>query len=266
MLFAPASDERKLGRALESSADAVIADLEDAVVPDQKQRARELLCARFAEPGPGPLRLLRVNGAGSTEFEADLAILSGLAVDGVVLPKADPAAVAEIGRLGRPVLALIESAAGLRGAYEVASSPEVFALMLGAVDLAAELGLEPRADGLELIYARSQLVIDSRAAGLRAPFDGVHVHLPDEAGLAAAVELARTLGMRGKGCIHPSQLELVNRAFAPDPERVEWAHRVVEAAAAGAAEGRGAVPLEGELVDAAVVARARRILEESADP
>ena len=123
--------------------------------------------------------------------------------------------------------------------------------MLGAADLGAELGWEPRPDGLEVLYARSKVVADSAAAGIRGPFDIVHLDTRDDTGLEAAARFARSLGFRGKGCIHPAQVDIVNRVFLPDADSVEWAERVIEAAEAGEREGRGAVALDGEMIDAA---------------
>jgi len=180
-----------------------------------------------------------------------------------MLPKATPEAVAALGPVGPPVIAIVETAEGLRLAHETASSTRVAALLLGAADLGAELGWEPRPDGLELLYARSKVVADSAAAGIRGPFDVVHLDIRDDAGLEAAARFARSLGFRGKACIHPAQVDLVNRVFAPEPESVEWARRVVEAAVEGEQEGRGAVALDGEMIDAPVVERARKILSEA---
>src|SRR2546421_6390546 len=198
LLFAPGSDERKLRSALTSGADAVVADLEDAVVPARKDAARELV-ARVRPP------LVRVNGADTSWFAGDLALVRSLELDAIVLPKATPEAVAALGSSGPPVVAIVETAAGVRTTYEIASAPRVAALILGAVDLGAEVGLEPRRDGLELLYARSKIVFDSVAAGIRAPFDVVHLDVRDDDGLEAEGRLARSLGFGGKVCIHPAQ-------------------------------------------------------------
>jgi citrate lyase beta subunit len=180
-----------------------------------------------------------------------------------VLPKATPAAVAALGDTGPPVIALVESAAGVRSSYEIASAPRVEALLLGAVDLGAETGIQPRADGLELLYARSKLVFDSVAAGIRAPFDVVHVDVRDDEGLEHECRLALSLGLRGKACIHPRQLEIVNRIFAPSEEDVAWARDVVAAYERESAAGRGVFALRGAMVDLPVVERARRVLAET---
>ena len=113
------------------------------------------------------------------------------------------------------MIAIVETAQGLRLAYETASHPRVEALVLGAVDLGLELGLEVRPDGQEVLFARSKLVLDSAAAGIRGPFDLVHLDVRDGEGLEAECRLARSLGFRGKACIHPAQVDIVNAVFAP---------------------------------------------------
>jgi len=234
----------------------VIADLEDAVAPAQKQAARELV-AGLRPP------IVRINGAGTEWFADDLALAERLDLEAIVLPKATPEAVAALGPEGPPVIAIVESAAGLRSSYETASAPRVAALLLGAVDLGAELGLEPRRDGLEILFARSKVVVDSTAAGLRAPFDIVHVEVRDDEGLEEECRLARSLGFRGKACIHPAQLEIVNRVFAPSETELEWARSIVAAFERESSEGRGVFALNGVMVDLPVVERARRILNEA---
>jgi citrate lyase beta subunit len=256
LLFAPGSDERKLRSALASPADAVVADLEDAVAPAEKGTAREVV-ARHRPP------VIRVNGPGTPWFADDLTLVKELAPEALVLPKATPDAVAAMGGAGPPLIAIVEAAAGLRAAFEIAAAPRVEALLLGAVDLGAEIGLEPRPDGLELLYARSKLVVDSAAAGIRPPFDVVHVDVPDEEGLEAECRLARSFGFRGKACIHPGQLAVVHRVFAPNETEIAWARKVVDAYERETAEGRGVFALDGAMVDRPVVERARRVLAQS---
>lgn len=262
-LFAPGSDERKLRRALGSEADAVVADLEDAVAAPEKPAARALVAAVLGVAGAGPLRLVRVNGAGTPWHEDDLAAIGALRPDGVVLPKASPEAAAPLARLGLPVVAIVETADGLRRAYELASTPPVVALLLGAVDLGLALRLEPRPDGQELLFARSSLVVDCAAAGLRGPIDQVWVDVRDAEGLEEDARFARSLGFRGKACVHPDQVAVVNEAFAPSPDELLRARDVVETYERAAAEGRGAVALEGEMIDLPVVERARQLLADA---
>lgn len=263
LLFAPGNDARKLEKALESDADAVVADLEDAVPAPEKGRAREIVRDLLAGAHAEALLAVRLNAVGTAFWEDDLRMLSELPPDALVLPKATPDGVAALGPDGPPVIGIAETAQGLRLAYETACSPRTVALLLGAVDLGLELGLEPRADGQEVLFARSKLVVDSAAAGIRGPLDLVHVDLDDDEGLEAECRLARSLGLRGKACIHPAQVAIVNRVFSPSDEETDRARRVVQAYEQGRAEGRGVVSLDGEMIDLPVVERARQVLAAS---
>jgi citrate lyase beta subunit len=263
LLFVPGNDGHKLEKALSAGADAVVADLEDAVPAGEKDTARGLVAARLAQGRTESLVAVRVNAAGTPFWDDDQRALAGLPLDVLVVPKATPDAVAELPREGPPVVAIVESARGLKRAHETASAPRVAALALGAVDLGLELGLEPRPDGQEVLFARSQLVLDSAAAGIRAPFDLVHLDTRDADGLERECRLARSLGFRGKLCIHPAQIEIVNRVFSPSEGELECARRVVDVYERGAAEGRGAVALDGEMVDLPVVERARQVLAQA---
>ena len=263
LLFAPGSDERKLRRALKTGADAVIADLEDAVAPARKDEARALVARVFGDEGSAAATMVRVNGTDSPHFERDLELVQRLPLQAIVLPKATPKSVDALGPDGPPVIAIVETAQGLRLAYETASHPRVEALVLGAVDLGPELGLESRPDGQEVLFARSKLVMDSAAAGIRGPFDIVHVDVRDEEGLEAESRLARSLGFRGKVCIHPAQVDIVNAVFAPGEDELARARRIVESYTQGIAEGRGAVALDGEMIDLPVFERARLLIADN---
>jgi citrate lyase beta subunit len=263
LLFAPGLEEGKLQKALAARADAVVADLEDAVPAGEKEAARAVVRRVLEGTATRSLVAVRPNAVGTAHWEADLAALDGLELDALVLPKATPEAVKALGPKGPPVIAIVETALGLRQAHDTARLSRVAALVLGAVDLGAELGLEPRADGLEVLYARSQLVVDSAAAGIRSPFDLVHVDIRDDEGLEAEARLARSLGFRGKACIHPAQIEIVNRVFSPTREEQEHARRVIDAYEHALADGRGVVALDGEMIDLPVVERARRVLAET---
>lgn len=264
-LFAPASDERKLRRALEAGADAVIADLEDAVVAPEKEAARATVAGVFdATPTGACARLVRINAVGTEWHAADLAAVARLDLDGIVLPKATAEAARTVAEtLPLPIVAIVETAAGLRGAYELAAVPAVARLILGAVDLGLALGLERRADGLELLHARSALVVDSAAAGLPGPIDQVWVDVRDHGGLAADCALGRSLGLRAKACIHPDQVAVVNQAFLPSENELRRAREIVAAYEQAERDGRGAVALDGELIDLPVVEGARQLLTES---
>jgi citrate lyase subunit beta/citryl-CoA lyase len=261
-LFAPGNEERKLRKALAAGADAVIADLEDGVSPDRRAEAREVVERVLGEVETGSVRLLRVNPPETEWFAEDLALAGRLELDGLVLPKATPSSVAGLGA-GPPVVAIVESAAGLSLAVETARQPRVAVLALGSHDLSAELRLAARPDQLELLFARSQVVLASATAGLRAPIDTVYLDTRDESGLNDECRLARTLGFRGKLCIHPAQLAAVHEVFAPSPAEVEWARRVVEAHEEGLREGRGAVALDGRMIDMPIVKQAEQLLAEA---
>jgi len=260
LLFAPGSDGRKLAKALSSGADAVVCDLEDAVAPSDKEAARDVTAGALGDAASGPARLVRINAVGTPWFEEDLALAAGLDLDAIVLPKSSPEAVEALGADCPPVVAIVETAMGLRQAFEIGSQPRVAALILGAVDLGAEVGLEPRPDAQEILYARSKVAIDSAAAGLRGPLDVVHLDFGDVAGLEEQCRLARALGFRGKACIHPGQVETINRVFAPSEDEIEWARGVVDAFEG---QSEGVLAVNGTMVDKPVVERARRILQEA---
>ena len=260
LLFAPAAEERKLRNALEAGADAVIADLEDGTAPAEKEAARAIVEAVFAEEDARCARIVRLNAADTQWFAGDLELVGRLAVDFLMLPKATPQAIAALDSAGPPVLAIVETAMGLRVAYETGSSDRVTALVLGTHDLGAELRTTARPDGLEILYARSKVVTDSAAAGLRSPFDTVYLDIRDAEGLEREAELARSLGFGGKICIHPAQVETVNRVFTTSEAELEWARRVVEAYHEALREGLGAVALDGKMVDMPIVRQAERLL------
>jgi citrate lyase beta subunit len=259
-LFVPASDERKLRKALTTAADVVVADLEDAVAFAQKDAAREVVRRVLAEEPSKTLVAIRVNGADTPFFAADVELVEELRPDVLVLPKATPEAVDALVGDGLAVVAIIETADGLRLAYEVASQPRVDVLIVGTIDLGVELRLEQREDGLEILFARSKVVLDSAAAGIRAPIDRVWTDVRDGEGLEADARLARSLGFRAKACVHPDQVEIVNRVFTPTDEELTRARRVVEAYEQAIGEGEGITALDGVMIDLPVVERARQVL------
>jgi citrate lyase subunit beta/citryl-CoA lyase len=208
-----ALDAEALARALASGADAVVADLEDATPADCKAEARAIVAKSFGANGSGPARLVRVNVSGSEHLEADLALVRSLDLAGVAVPQATPEAVDHLVSLDIPLLAVVESARGLRSAYETASRPHVRALQLGANDLANDLGLESRPDALELLHARSRLVVDAVAAGVDGIFDRVLAGV-EEDDLERDARFARSLGFTGKSTTAPADAAVLNRIFS----------------------------------------------------
>ncbi|MEA2361344.1 MAG: citrate lyase subunit beta / citryl-CoA lyase [Thermoleophilaceae bacterium] len=260
LLFAPGDDERKLRKAIDSRAHGVIADLEDGVTAPERARARANIERVFAGEAGAVVRAVRINPPGTPDHERDVELVRSLREPVVVLPKATPETVGAVAGLA-PLIALVETAPGLASARELAGHPGVEGLALGNLDLSAELGLRPRADGLELLMPRATLVLVSAAAGIRPPFDGVRTDFRDEPGLLAEVGLAASLGLRGKLCIHPAQVEPVNDGFAPSDTDREWARAVMAESGAAAGEGRAVAVLDGTMIDAPVIARARALLE-----
>jgi citrate lyase subunit beta/citryl-CoA lyase len=259
VLFVPANAPEKHDRAFASGADAVIIDLEDAVAPAAKDGARAMLAEWLARPrSSSSLALVRVNSPLTPQGCADLELLARTRVDGIVVPKADLEALAAAASCGLPLIALIETAAGVLRAAEIAAEPSVAALALGSVDLSAELGIWATPDGDELNAVRSQLVLAAAAAGKQGPLDGPCMSPRDERALELEITRARRLGFAGKLCVHPSQVAAVTRAFSPSERELEWARGVVDAFGDGA-EG-GVIVLDGEIVEEPVVRRARGIL------
>lgn len=257
-LFVPGDVPERHGRAFAAGADAVILDLEDAVAAAAKDTARELLTAEAGARGGDSLALVRINPPQTPAGGADLAAVPRMGVDGVVVPKADLEALDAAAELDLPLVATIETAAGVLGAAELAAHPAVAAVMLGPVDLGAELGVAEAADGDELNFARSQLVLAAAAASKPGPLDGPCLLPHDELALARETERARRLGFSGKTCIHPAQVAAVNRAFSPTGEELEWARRVL--AIFDGEAGGGVALLDGEMIDEPVARRARQIL------
>jgi citrate lyase subunit beta/citryl-CoA lyase len=263
-LFVPADRLDRLPKALASGAQAVIIDLEDAIAPTAKAAAREALARawRGLAAEERPRLLVRINAAATPWHEADLALLRQLAALGLgaaMLPKAEAATVIE--RIARTVpaavLPLVESAAGLHALGDLAHARGVARLVFGHLDFQGDTGLQCGADERELDSVRLAFTLASRRAGLPAPVDGVTTALGDAERLAADIGRGRRLGFGGKLCIHPTQVAAVNEGFGPTPAERQWALRVLSASQSHEA---GAFQLDGQMVDAPVLQRARSYL------
>jgi citrate lyase subunit beta/citryl-CoA lyase len=261
-LFVPADRPERIAKAFAAGADAVIADLEDAVASGLKAEARAALADSLSAQRPV---LVRINGADTPWFEDDLAACAAPGVSGIVLPKAERGDDLDrvAARLGAdmPVLALIETARGMANAEAIGAVPAVRRLLFGSIDFQVDLGID--GDGLELLFFRSRLVLASRLAGLEAPVDGVTVRFDDPAATLADAQRARREGFGGKLCIHPKQVAAINAAFSSSADELVWAERVV---AAAARSGGGAVALDGKMIDKPVLAKAQRILARASRP
>jgi citrate lyase subunit beta/citryl-CoA lyase len=253
-LFAPGHNEKLLSKVFDAGADAVLFDLEDAVPSDQKDRAR----AQVAEVASARSCWVRLNRARTELCERDLEALAAVAT-GLRVPKVesaeDVAWVAERAP-GLPLDCTIESARGVLSALEIASSPACTVLSYGGVDLALDLRIQ--GGETETLFARSWLVMASRAAGKPSPSDGVHTKIDDDEGLRSEAEAARRLGFFGKSAIHPRQVAIINEVFTPTAEELDWAKRVL---LAFEVSGGAATKLpDGEFIDSPVAERARLIL------
>jgi (S)-citramalyl-CoA lyase len=261
-LFTPATRPDRFARAGEAGADVLIIDLEDAVAPGDKDRARAAALAHLdAGRGTAPIQALRVNGLRSRAGLDDLRLLleSRTGPDAVILPKVEtpdePRLVdAWLAEAGSPaaLVALVESARGVEAAPEIArSAPRLSALMFGAADLAADLGAPAAWE--PLLYARSRVVAAAAAAGIGA-IDAPHFDLKDQAGLEAELRAAVALGFAAKAAIHPGQVAAINAALTPSAAAVAEAREIL------AQNEAGVGVVGGRMVDEAVARRARRIL------
>lgn len=262
LLFVPGARPDRFAKALEAGAAAVIFDLEDSVPESGKAAAREALAAFLAEPRSGAsARVVRINRLARAEGEADLAALAGLDVDAFMLPKvesADPlvAADVQLTKAGSTasLIALVESARGVGRIEDVvdAAPDRLGALMFGAADYAADLGLQ--VGGRRADFARDRIVNAAAMRGLAA-IDSPFFDVADGAALADDCAAARAIGFSGKAAIHPSQVGPINAAFTPTEADRSFAERVLAAGADGAA-----ALLDGKMIDEAIVRWARRIV------
>jgi citrate lyase subunit beta/citryl-CoA lyase len=255
-LFVPGNRPDRFQVASDAGADVVVIDLEDAVAPSDKAVARQAAAGWLGASRPA---YLRINGFDTEWFREDVSLLGLPGLRGVMVAKAEDTDALDAIHLATssavPVIPLIESARGLWDVMALASASGVVRLAFGAIDFQLDLGIDGERE--ELLMARSQLVLASRVAGLLPPVDGVTMALDDAQALARDIAYARRLGFGGKLCVHPRQVAAINSGFRPSAAEVEWAHRVVTAAAEA---GDNACRLDGKLVDRPVIARARAIL------
>jgi len=267
-LFVPGPEERKVRKALTSGADAVILDLEDAVPPAEKDAARAKVASLIADmdAAQAPEVWIRINGADPL-FSADVDGVDWGRVTGAVLPKAEDASkIDRMARAGaRTILPLIESAAGLDRMRDLATaSNRVERMAIGTYDLALDLGLHAidNPDDSELIWQlRGQLVVESRVLNLAPPIDGVFPAFHNDEGLRRVCTRVHQLGFGGKLLIHPNQLASAREIFVMSSKSLEQARAIVAAYEAAEREGRGAVQVDGQMVDRVMVDRARALID-----
>lgn len=256
LLFVPGDRPDRFGRAFGSPADAVILDLEASIAPSRKAPARLEVAAALTRPATAAALVVRVNLLRSDDFALDAAMLHEHRCDGVLLPMVESAAdVTRSRRLlpdGLPIIALVETAAGIAAAKEIARAKGVLRLAFGNMDYQTDTSTS---GPLAMAFPSSALVIASRAAGLPTPIAGVTSAFRDAAQLERDLQLEQSLGFGAKLCIHPDQIAPILAAFSVSPSMLLWAERVL-----AAASDSHAVELDGELVDRPVIDRARRLL------
>ena len=273
--FLPAAQEKMLLKANLCEADAIIFDLEDSIALEDKAGARTRLRG-FLEGFQNPkgcglvVRINPLDGLG----DEDLRALSALKqIDAFLLPKADAEGVGQLDQLlwalekeeGFPegtfgIIALIESAGAVWNALAIAgASPRLQGMLFGAEDFTADMGIQRTPGGEEIAVARSLHAMAAKAAGIEA-YDTPYPHVRDPEGLLRDTLQGKQTGMTGKAAIHPAQVSIINEAYSPTPEEVEYAKRILMAEKAALAEGKGVFALDGKMVDLPVIQRAKTVL------
>lgn len=264
-LFFPANRPERITKAIASPADLVIADLEDAVSPADKEAARDALL-EWLDANPDRQILVRVNSVGTYWHWDDLEICRHPGVVGVVLPKAETVKDIETTHLhtDKCVLPIVETPLGVLDIVSLAKALGVSRLLFGKLDLAVELNLIPdEEDPVELVFLpyRAMLVTASALAGLPSPVDGVFTSINDADALSRYTVRAKKHGFGALLLIHPNQVDVVRDVFSPNAAELVWAKRVLEAVEVS---GGGVASLDGRMIDAPVIARARKIIESAA--
>ncbi|MCU1646125.1 MAG: (3S)-malyl-CoA thiolesterase [Nocardia sp.] len=265
VLVAPGSDERKALRALRSQADEVVIDLEDSVSVADKSRARTGLGRLIGQQGRSEF-CVRINSLSTSWGRADVRMCADTAgITSIVVPKVETAAdllgVAAM-VAGTPIRlqALIETPRGLTNIGTIAQAVDSLdTLIIGYADLGALLGRAPDLPPKHWLWVQDQVLVAARAAGIQA-IDGPCLSVADDQPLRESAEWSQSLGFDGKWVIHPAQISTVTDIFTPSPDAVEHARRVLDTLQTAAADGIGAVQLEGQMIDEAVAVAARRVL------
>lgn len=257
-LFVPGDRPERFDKAIASGAHTVILDLEDAVSPANKSSAREAV--RVWLEATTQRVLIRINPISTPWFQDDCALLQYVAVQGIMLPKSEKveelSALQPFLRADQTLIPLVETVAGVFQLAALSTAQQVLRLAFGTFDFMSDSGIQ--GDGPELDAIRTQFVLHSRHAGLQPPIDGVSLAIGDVDQLELDARRSRRWGFGAKLCIHPAQVPVVHAAFAPTEAEIAWAHRVVDAFAAGT---EGAIAVDGKLVDKPIAMLAQSILD-----
>ncbi|MCT1578362.1 CoA ester lyase [Oceanobacillus kimchii] len=274
-MFIPGDKDRRLEKVRALSADAFIFDLEDAVAEENKKSARQRV-KRFIENTEHITTFVRVNAVDTDYFLEDIQEIVHANLDGIVLPMTDDRekiVIADyfLGQMEKrnnlksgsvSIIPIIETASGLHNAYTIGSaSQRVSCLAFGSEDFILNTNISPDEEQIQLLYARSKLVIDSKAVGLDPPIDSVYTDIHNDEGLKKTAKEGKKLGFQGKLVIHPGQIPIVNEVFSPSAKQIAEAERIIDAYNDAILNGSGAVQVNGKMIDAPIAERAKMILE-----
>jgi len=268
-MFSPGDQPELMRKAPDTGADVIVFDLEDAVAPAKKAEGRAAVREVVTDTDPDAELCVRINPVGDGG-EADVAAVFGGSdrpvVDSVMLPKVGSATAVEgaadlLAEHGAqlPVLALLETAAGVLNAEGIAEADPTDAVLLGAEDLAADIGATRTGEGTEILHAREHVVLAAASARVDA-IDTLYTDYEDTEGLAADARFGRDLGFDGKMAIHPGQVPVINDAFTPDEAEVEWARKVLAARDEAVENDVGVFSVEGEMIDAPLISQAEDVV------
>lgn len=253
-------------------ADGIIFDLEDAVVTNEKDAARDLLSSYLKQFEQHPMEyIVRINQIDLGYLSNDLEVVKSGRIDTILLPKASVESIHQLTnalasiekdaqlkkRLG--IIALIETPQAFFELNEIARAERVNGLLLGGEDLAMQLEVERTLEGIELLYARSQVIFAAKAYDIDA-IDTPFVHVRDEEGLVQDSKRAKALGMTAKACIHPNQIDVINHIFSPNPKDIERAKKIIMASKLESNQQKGAFMLDGQMIDKPIIEKALKLI------
>jgi len=275
LLFIPANAPAMLQNADVFAADAVIFDLEDSVLIDQKDAANELLKQYLVQfSNLNMEKIVRINGVDTPFFEHDLKQIVSDQIDTIMLPKATKKAVEMVSNLLDKIekmkkmkkkislIPIIELAISFIEIHEIASNSRVSGLLLGAEDLATDLEVERTEVGHEIFYARSQVIITAKAYKIDA-IDTPYTNTQSHEGLIADAMFAKSLGMNAKACIHPNQIDEVNRIFSPTEKEILYAKKVLLAYEDAHNNQKGVFSVDGKMIDKPIIERSQKLIEKA---
>ncbi len=264
LLFTPGTKKERLVKSIDSGADALLWDLEDAVHPDEKNQARTIIEEALAELDAKPVKpiFLRVNQFDTQWYSEDVRLARHEFITGIMLPKTESLEqVAEtwqgMGSQGE-LIVLIETALGIIRLEDIFSNPHISGVAFGAIDYAVDMDVVLTEAGHEALYARSRIVTYAKAARISGVYDTVFPDVHNSESLQKRADSARLLGFNGQMAIHPKQLETIHKAYSPSREQIDWAEKVLHHVNFEA-KGIGVFMLDGKMVDRPIIEKAKQI-------